>query len=194
MKSTIPRYHAQLLATTPRWSGRFCVTPASIPREWRHWLNDAGSLTKRLQALDPSTFSVKVIRQYCGPALPTEQADLKLHGRQPVWVREVSLCLGQTELVRARTAIPLTSLARVGQQIRHLGNRSLGSYLFRQPSLRRQPLKFSRTGASTVNQPNPFGWARRSVFTIHGAPLLVTEAFSSLLVSASFPLSDDTRR
>jgi chorismate--pyruvate lyase len=193
MKSTTPRYHARLLATAPRWSGRFQTALAGIPRPWRYWLDDAGSLTKRLQALNPAEFSVNVVRQYHGPALPSECADLKLRWRQPVWVREVSLRQGQNELVRARTVIPLTSLTRVGQPIRHLGNRSLGSYLFSQASLRRQPLKFSQACQPVTDSAHCFCWTRRSVFTINGAPLLVTEAFSSLLLSPRFHSPDDTR-
>lgn len=161
----------------PRWSNRNQVAASVIPRFWRNWLFDDGSLTARLSALQPGAFNVCVVQEYTGRATPVEQHELALRPHQSVWVREVILRLNDTPLVYARTAVPLASLCGNESRLRHLGNRSLGSYLFRQPSLRRTPLKVSHCRANDLG----LQWARRSVFTLQGKPLLVTEAFSHRL-------------
>ena len=161
----------------PGWSDRNTVPAWQLPRFWRDWLLDQGSLTARISALRPGTFNVQVVQQYTGRPTTVEQQALKLSARQSVWVREVILRLGDTPLVYARTAIPLSSLRGDETRLRRLGNRSLGSYLFRQPSLRRTPLQVSHCRANDLG----VQWSRRSVFILHGKPLLVTEAFASEL-------------
>lgn len=161
----------------PAWSNRNRVAPFSLSPLWRDWLTDEGSLTQRLSRLQPGTFNVQIVRQYHGRPTTVERRALRLYHQQAVWVREVILKLGDTPLVWARTAVPLSSLNGNSRLLRGLGNRSLGSWLFRQPSLQRTPLRVSHCS------PNDLGlqWSRRSVFTLRGKPLLVTEAFSDRL-------------
>jgi len=161
----------------PGWSLRnhspsFLLTPL-----WRDWLLDEGSLTTRLSALQPGGFNVQVVREYRGLPTPLERSELALQHYQQVWVREVILRQGEVPLVYARTAVPLSSLSGKERRIQYLGNQSLGSYLFRQPSLRRSPLKVSHCSKNHLG----LQWARYSRFRLNGKPLLVTEGFSARL-------------
>ncbi|TNC92723.1 chorismate lyase [Thalassolituus sp.] len=159
---------------SPKWSCRARLIPALIPTFWRSWLFDPGSLTARLSALRPGQFRVRCQREGYGFPTALEQAELSLSGSDRVWYREVVLMLGEHELVHARTAVPLRSLRGPVKRLQHLGNRSLGGFLFSQPSLRRTPLKASRCSPEA----DGLTWCRRSVFYIHQQPLMVTEAFS----------------
>jgi chorismate--pyruvate lyase len=67
-----------------------------------------------------------------------------------------------------------------------LGNRSLGSLLFTHPLVIRRPLHFKalrahnplyRSATQNLEGASDPLWARRSLFTLQGAPLLVTEVF-----------------
>jgi chorismate--pyruvate lyase len=70
--------------------------------------------------------------------------------------------------------------------MRGLGNRSLGTLLFTHPLVKRHSLHFKvlqphhflyRSATASLNEPPARLWARRSLFTLRGAPLLVTEVF-----------------
>lgn len=169
--------HHILHPLAPSWSTRNHIAPASLPAYWRDWLFDHGSLTARLSQL--GHFSVEIVREYYGRPTPLERRCLALSHQGRVWVREVILHVDQHPLVYARTAIPLTTLTGQERRLQYLGKRSLGSYLFRQPDLQRQPLRVCHCN------PNPLAleWCRHSVFTLGDKPLMVSEAFSQQLAT-----------
>lgn len=165
------------LLPAPAWSGQYRLPASSAPRFWRHWLLDNGSLTRRLVALKPGHFTVKLLREYRGHAHPAEYRQLRLTYQQPVWVREVALCIDHQCLVYGRTIIPLSTLRGKHRRLLSLGDRPLGQYLFQQPSMKRRSVTISR-----IHQPKlPVNWQRRSVFTLDSKPLLVTESFTEQL-------------
>ncbi len=165
----------------PVWSARNNHPPFSLPPAWRSWLFDAGSLTARLKALKSDQFRVQVLNQYYAAPTRIEQSEMRLSGNQKVWVREVILFLDNTPVVYARTAIPMQTLCGNEKRLLHLGNSSLGSYLFRQPHLKRGNLKVSHCQANNLD----LTWARRSVFYLGKKPLMVSEAFSQQLQNFS---------
>ncbi|MBE0482948.1 MAG: chorismate lyase [Bacterioplanes sp.] len=165
----LPLQHAAL----PSWSLRHHRLPNSIPTPWRSWLLDRGSLTARLIHAAPGRFRVHVIRECHTRPSPLEQRMLGLSDAQRVWVRDVVLYVDQHAVVIARTAIPDTTLRGADVRLKHLGNRSLGSYLFKQPSLQRTPLR-----ASFDKTRREYPWGRYSVFRVHGKPLMVSEWFN----------------
>ena len=175
-----PLQISRLLATpvpVPNWSGRYQLPACLIPTYWRHWLTDNGSLTQRLTDLKPGHFRVQLLREYRDRASPTEYRELGIENDQPVWIREVALCIDQDVLVFGRTVIPLSTLVGKHRRLLSLGERSLGSYLFRQPGIFRRSLSFAR-----VHYPGlPVNWSRRSVFSLDQKPLLVTESFTDTL-------------
>ena len=176
LQSFRPAFRSQLCPAAPGWSSRYRNMAAAASPLWRNWLLDNGSLTRRLQNLQAGTFSVHLCGHGYAQASPMECLDLGLRSGSAVWYREVELNVGDQKLVQARTVVPLHSgLARLSPLSR-LGNRSLGSYLFRQPGLQRQTVRIHRCH-SCVDSDASWRWARRSIFTLNGQRLQVTEVF-----------------
>lgn len=160
-----------------RWLGPRCRWQSPPPVALLSWLDEAGSLTARLQALAHGRLQVQVLSE--GWALPTrdECRQLGLRGGRLAWIREVRLhCDGET-WVQARSVLPRSSLAGSGRRLTRLGNRSLGALLFRNPRLLRGDIAIAalQLQGSTV-------WARRSALHLHGHPVLVAEAFLPALL------------
>lgn len=170
------RLAALLHPIVPRWSRRNHQHPFALSAQWRDWLFERHSLTARLKTLHPN-FRVKLLSEYYGKPTPLEQTELKLSATQGVWVREVILMLADKPVVYARTAIPFNSLTGDERRLQYLGERSLGSYLFKQSSLQRGQLKASRCIDNNLG----LTWSRRSIFRVHGKPLMVSEAFTNAL-------------
>ncbi|MGB1238494.1 MAG: chorismate--pyruvate lyase family protein [Pseudomonadales bacterium] len=156
-----------------RWTTFRRPNNLQAPRPWRSWLCDRGSLTEHLIAASDGDFDVQVQRQQWLVPSRSEAKILGLKNRQLALVREVKLCGGGTPWVFARTVIPVTTLTGRQKQFSQLGNRSLGTVLFNDPSMRRGAFQISRLTASTGERL----WARRSLFYLDNKPLLVCEVF-----------------
>lgn len=157
----------------PAWSTRNRLAAYSLAEFWQDWLLDSGSLTARLKGL--GTFRVSLLREFHGSPSQLERQRLKLSAQARVWVREVVLRVDDRPLVYARTAIPHATLTGRGKRLQSLGDRSLGSYLFAQPDLQRQPLVVSHCNPNAL----ALEWCRHSVFTLEQKALMVSEAFVS---------------
>jgi chorismate--pyruvate lyase len=101
-------------------------------------------------------------------------------------VREVYLLCRRTPLVFAHSVIDPRALRGAWRRVARLGSRPLGAALFADPRIKRHPLhqkKLNRTHelhrrACSALRSNPtYLWARRSLFTLHNSPILVTEVF-----------------
>lgn len=165
---------SRLCPSAPCWSNRYQCSRPVVPRLWKNWLQDKGSLTRRLQSI--GRFSVQLRQQGYGFASAMECRDLGLTYGRSVWFREVALLIDDQEVVLARTVVPLNSWLARRCGLTRLGNRSLGTFLFSQPSMKRPTLRLYRWAADGQHRQQ---WARRSIFTIQGQPLQVTEAFNS---------------
>ncbi|SDI13594.1 chorismate--pyruvate lyase family protein [Propionivibrio dicarboxylicus] len=162
------------------------------PAAFRQWLLDDGSLTARLQRR--GKFSLRVVAQ--GLATPTadEAALFGLGPTQQARIREVVLSVDGTPLVFAHTVLPTQPRGPLTRWIARLGNRSLGSMLFRHPGFSRTPLlcqpidrrgNLHRRAVEALGiAPDTTLWARRSSFAFATQRLLVTEIFSPALWSA----------
>ncbi|HLV78077.1 MAG TPA: chorismate lyase, partial [Marinobacter sp.] len=82
--------------------------------------------------------------------------------------------------VLARTVIPPRCFEGKGEQLRHLGNRPLGAYLFSSSHWRRGPLE---TGLCRPEHPDQPRLARRSLFHHHDSALIVGEYLLPILYS-----------
>lgn len=152
---------------------------------WRNWLTDHGSLTLRLQGRCPS-FRVQRLNQTIDMPFRDEAAALGMPRNRRALVREVLLLCGSRPLVFAHTVIPLDGLRGPWRALAGLGNQSLGATLFADPKVMRFPLEFSRL---TRQDPLfrhamrhhegalPSLWARRSLFSLGGSPIMVSEVF-----------------
>lgn len=168
------------------WRVRDGRPGGAVPRPYRDWVVDTGSLTGRLRGECAGAFRVRLLAQgWQRPALE-EAWRLGLHRRQLAWAREVALCCGELPMILARTVVPRTSLVRGNETLRHLGTRPLGELLFRAGGSRREPLEVAclRSGDWLGRRLGPAAggdlggcWARRVVHYLRGRPLLVAEVF-----------------
>lgn len=148
----------------------------------REWLLDKHSLTAKLVALSAQVFRVEVLSQTIAvPSLDERQA-LGMQEKQVALVREVVLYGQDQPWVFARSLLPLSSLVGELRHLRKQGNRPLGAFLFRQPHLERGAIAVSVIKPehgyvpTTLLSEQPV-WGRRSVFSLAGKPLLVSEVF-----------------
>ncbi|MBU1665175.1 MAG: chorismate lyase [Gammaproteobacteria bacterium] len=170
-------------------------TPAWRAGDWRGWLDDHGSLTRRLQAICPH-LRVQRLSQHIAPPLRDEYRALGLRRGERALIRDVLLICGDTPLVYAHSVIPLPGLYGPWVALSRLGNRPLGAALFANPKVRRFPLEYRQLDArhplyrpavahlevanlalaNLAEVPRRL-WMRRSQFALAGHPLLVTEVF-----------------
>ena len=156
------------------------------------WLRDRGSLTQRIQQRC-THFAVRGVCTGLARIAPDEAALLGIAPQQLAWSREVFLYADDQPVVFAHSALAREHLRGAWSSVRALGNKPLGALLFAHPLVERKPLHYQvlrsthplyqRAAAvlcggshNTAIQPHRL-WARRSLFYLHDAPLLVTEVF-----------------
>ena len=162
-----------------------------IPDQVRPWLLDESSLTRHLQHASQQHFGVQVLWQHWARPLPDEQHILNLPVREVAQLRETLLLVDGVPWVFARSIIPVRSLTGANRRLRHLGNQSLGSWLFQSRSLRRSQFQVARIPSDNPILParehsehseqgecsKQTLWGRRSRFEVDNKPLLVCEIF-----------------
>lgn len=156
------------------------------------WLHDRGSLTLRIQKRC-ADFVVRGVRSGLARIALDEAALLGIAPHQLAYSREVFLYADGRPVVFAHSAFARRHLRGAWSAVRTLGNRPLGALLFAHPLVERKPLHYQalrnthplyqRATAvlSGVSRDTAIHghrlWARRSLFYLRGAPLLVTEVF-----------------
>ncbi len=153
----------------------------------RGWLMAGGSLTARLVA-HSSTFRVQRLHQRSALCLADEARAIGMARPGRVWEREVLLRCDCRPVVFAHTVVPMSANATDWPLFNALGERSLGSTLFRDPLVRRGELEFARlraghplarrarTALGETNDDTVY-YARRCLYRRHQGTLLVTEVF-----------------
>lgn len=174
------------LARFPSVRSRWLRKPMNS-HAYKKWLLDSGSLTRRLQRASPN-FKVIPTRFSIGNAIKDEVDLLALGPKQNALIREVYLQCNGISRVYAHSVLPLGSLRGEWNQLGRLGSRPLGGALFSNPKVRRTPLEFRKLSPNHLHplyylairgledKPRAI-WARRSVFFLGSASLLVTEVF-----------------
>ena len=169
----------------PSQFSRWLPTPLSISPQVRGWLQNRGSLTRLLQ-LRCKDFHVEPVFQSLATASEDELAVLGLRPRELAHVREVYLYCGKIPVVFAHSVVARKNLRGAWCGLSNLGNKSLGTMLFTNPVVKRAPLQFNKLNSDHPLfhrvcldlQVTPHSlWARRSLFSLHGQPILVTEVF-----------------
>ncbi len=157
----------------------------SIPYHYRVWLQDSGSLTRRIQDRCEK-FCVKRVFQSLSKIYEDEQSVMGLRASEWAMVREVYLYCGNTPVVFAHSVVAHKDLRGAWRGLSGLGNKSLGTVLFTNPKIKRTPLEFKKISRShflydracaRLPEKTHNLWARRSLFTLHGQSILVTEVF-----------------
>ena len=163
------------------WRG----SPLGCGSELAPWLRNRGSLTQRIQQRC-SDFAVLNLRNGLARIALDESALLGLAPHQLAWSREVFLYADGLPVVFAHSALAAAHLRGVWSEVRTLGSKPLGALLFAHPLVERMPLHYQalrskhrlyRRAAALQHDLPPKLWARRSLFHLGDAPLLVTEVF-----------------
>jgi chorismate--pyruvate lyase len=160
------------------------LTPGCAPA-LHPWLHDHGSLTQRIQQRC-ETFTVLPVQDGLARIAYDESTLLGIAPHELAYSREVFLLANGKPVVFAHSTCASEHLRGAWKAMSGLGNRSLGSLLFTHPLVMRQPLHFKalrahhplyHSATQTLGIAPDTLWARRSLFTLQGAPLLVTEVF-----------------
>ena len=151
----------------------------------RPWLIDKGSLTASLQQRY-SNFSVKpIIVEYSKP-IQDEAVLLNQPSYKAALVRDVLLLGDDRSVVFAHSVLPRSSLRGEWNRLGRLGNKPLGATLFANFKVKRTPLSYKKLSpnhtlyklaAQHVNISPGSLWARRSIFSLNSANIMVTEVF-----------------
>jgi chorismate--pyruvate lyase len=174
-QSIISQYLSQ---SFPSWSARNKREYFTVPQDWRKTLFDTGSLTAHLIAISDGDFSVQILWQGWRKMSQQEMLQLNCKGKQNIaWCRDVVLKVKGESRVYARTCMPKSTLTGHESQLKTLGNKPLGAYLFKHPHMRRGEMSAYRIPKNELS----LSWARRSVFYLQQKPILVTEAFTQPL-------------
>jgi chorismate--pyruvate lyase len=129
-----------------------------------------------------NNFAVQVHSQGWNTPYIDESQALGTNHRHFAQIRETLLLCNGTPWVFARSVIPASSLKGHARQLLKLNNRSLGSWLFNDASMRRSPFEVACIDPKNSIVPSDLQmqqqlWGRRSKFTVQGLPLLVAEIF-----------------
>jgi chorismate--pyruvate lyase len=158
------------------------------PRKWQSWLSDTGSLTQKIEQAIGQKLEVLVLRD-CRQNLNSDESRYFHLQTKRCRIREVLLCSNGIPLVMARSVIPTLSSGGSNQAVLRLGTKPLGAVLF--SKTRKRSKKKSLREIARVNKrsslwqqcyqkyqelPSPL-WARRTLYTLKGRPLLVCEIF-----------------
>ena len=158
----------------------------------QNWLTDTGSLTARLQS-NYNHFAVKPIAVKYAKPITDESGLLHLPTHKTALIREVLLMGNHQAVIFAHSVLPRASLRGKWNRLGRLGNKALGAALFANPQVKRAPLRFKKLSAQHVLYQHAvqhlaakpaYLWARRSVFSLNCATILVTEVFLPALLSA----------
>jgi chorismate--pyruvate lyase len=175
--------------------------PMPASRRMGAWLQIDGSLSARIAAVS-GRLTVRVLRQGAVRLQPAEAALLGCPAGAAAHGREVILLADGAPVVYARSVLQAVHARGTWKAIRGLGNRALADLLFGLPAARRSDFAFARFApgsviAATVHRRwhdatgTDWGrrevWARCSVFTRRGAPLLVTECFAPAITGLPAP-------
>jgi chorismate--pyruvate lyase len=170
----------------PTWEKLSVWQERAIKLPWEAFLLHAGSFMQRLVHHGVTNPCIKVLSERWQRPRQEESVVLKIDPQTRVLVREVLIFNERQSWMFARTLIPREMLIGEEQALAHLKERSLGSVLFKNPALQRsefeiaclKPRMFLHSKAITaVEQSLPDLWARRSLFSLPGKSLLLTEVF-----------------
>lgn len=169
------------IKTDEFWNGAALGCEAPLSR----WLRDHGSLTRRIQQRCTG-FAVRSVRNGLARIALDESALLGIAPSQLAWSREVFLYADGRPVVFAHSALAAEHLRGAWYSVATLGNQPLGALLFAHPLVERKQLHYKalrnthplyQSAAVVLHAPPLRLWARRSLFYLHDAPLLVTEVF-----------------
>lgn len=183
--------HSYLFARPPLWKTQLRSADPQPPEELRPWLNETGSLTKRLRHFYGDKLGVRLLYQHWKPAFAEECQRLNVQHHRYQLVREVLLFVEDQPLVLARTILPEPTIKIAHRNLSHLGTRPLGEVIFAYPDLELRQRYFSQAAANVWSaavqaefEIDQALWGRRTLYAIHSQPLLVSEFFLPTMLTS----------
>jgi chorismate--pyruvate lyase len=153
---------------------------AHAPANLHAWLAEPGLLTARVRRACGDATVFRLLRLERAPLAP------ELAGRMGVTdghclVREIEFACGRARWIFAQSVFPDSTL-RSHPWLAELGNAALGESLLGRHDVSREPLEYRElspadalaAAAGDLGRP---AWARRAVYQLSGAPILVQEVF-----------------
>lgn len=156
-----------------------------VSQSLRHWLVDDASLTARLQVRYADFYVRPTVEQNMRPMFD-ESVLLNEKAAKRAYVREVLLYGHQQPVVFAHSVLPHNSLRGPWHLLGKLGNQPLGAALFINQRVVRTPLSYKKLTPNHMLYKKAvkhlptlpsYLWARRSIFSLNCAHILVTEVF-----------------
>ncbi len=163
---------------------RWINAPLASDR-YRNWLMEPGSLTARLQQKYADFYVKPVCIRYQKPA-SEEFSSMHIPEQCQVQIREVLLYGSGRPVVFAHSVLPRSSLRGEWHMLGRLGSKPLGAVLFANAQVKRTPLSYKKLSphhglyqkaACYLIEKPQYLWARRSVFSLNGAGIMVVEVF-----------------
>ena len=177
-----------------KWRSRYQWFGNSIPVHVQDWLFYPSSLTQQVYQCCGGDFRVQVISQRWERPILNESRRLMQSSNRLALVRQIYLLCNGQPWVFARTVIPKSTLRGAQHQLAHIGDKSLGSILFSDPTMRRDIIEitcmrneqsvFNIATRSLIEKPNLI-WGRRTVYYLSKKPLLVSEFFLPNIIKHS---------
>lgn len=177
------------------WKALTSTRADHMPETVREWISRPFILSHALRRVC-GNFSVEIADQRMKPLYADEIAALKCYENTYGYIRETYLGDIGNPLVYARVTMPEYTYVANKESLENLGNRPIGeTLLYRHPSMTRGEFEVKRLSQDDellfdalvhfnyyravierVSRENEL-WARRSLFTLSGNPLLITEVF-----------------
>jgi chorismate--pyruvate lyase len=188
---TLPAANASrrsgLSTAEPAWvSLEACASRA--PATLVPWLAEPGLLTAKVRAAGGEATQFRMLRLESSPLSAALQARLAVADEAGL-VREIEFARDGVRWIFAQSVFPDSTVARY-PWLRDLGESPLGEALRRVAETVREPLEYAELPAdhelARVAQSSGRGslWARRAVYRLAGAPIIVQEVFLPALVRA----------
>ncbi|MCQ4348572.1 chorismate lyase [Pseudomonas stutzeri] len=176
---------SQTTCASPLWLAIDRLHPAPAPHQL-DWLNEQGSLTRRLTVLSGGRFAVEPLAEGWQTLRDDECTALGVPAGSEGWVREVYLHGAGQPWVFARSVAARAALEAHPFALDRLGSTSLGHLLFRDPAFVRQPIEACRYPAGLLPPAVRAAglWGRRSLFRRGALGVLVAEVFLPALWQA----------
>ena len=152
------------------------------------WLQYSGSLTDALEKLTHHQAQWILSQESYNIPRQDEGRALKLPPRSIAYIREGGWSNQGILWIATRAVIPLTTLNEPGSPLKNLGTIPMGKILFTLPQMKRHPFEFQAITAQHPDYSHHSAhlsleaketrlWARRSLFSLDKALLLVSETF-----------------
>lgn len=169
-----------------KWQSSVLFNKSALTADLLSWLLYPGSFMQHLEQRGAILPHIKVLQQDWLAPLHDEREQLMMPRGIDALIREV-LILSEGKLwMFARTVFPRETLTDEQEELAHLNTRSLGSVLFKDPTMQRSEFEIAKIDPDTTwhhiitqHTQQELGalWARRSRFMVQQKPLLLTEVF-----------------